>query len=108
MTYYDRQGREMPNRDHDFDGWCAAMRDTYGNPDYRRVAFSDLADSTVSTVWLGIDPLHVAGPPMIFETRVFGGDHDGNAWRWPNECLAICGHDQIVAHLQACHAMGHG
>jgi hypothetical protein len=34
----------------------------------------------ISTVFLGMDH-GFGGPPMIFETMIFGGPHDGEQWR---------------------------
>ncbi|MET4017696.1 hypothetical protein BSZ19_21820 [Bradyrhizobium japonicum] len=43
-----------------------------------RVAFTDFGRSlTVSTVFLGLDHRFVGeGPPLLFETIIFGGEHD--------------------------------
>lgn len=30
----------------------------------------------VSTVFLGIDHQYLEGPPLLFETMIFGGEHD--------------------------------
>jgi hypothetical protein len=54
-------------------------------------------DCDVSTVWLGINHQWFDGPPLIYETLVFGGDHDGEMERYPNRDAALAGHDQMVA-----------
>jgi hypothetical protein len=37
----------------------------------------------VSTVFLGVDHrYHSAGPPLVFETMIFGGEHD----EWQERC----------------------
>lgn len=43
-----------------------------------RVARDCLDNDTVkvSTVFLGIDHAYDEGPPMLFETMIFGGEHD--------------------------------
>jgi len=43
----------------------------------RIVAKTNVADSIVSTVFLGIDHNYSSlGEPVLFETMIFGGDHD--------------------------------
>jgi hypothetical protein len=49
----------------------------FGDIDNRRVAHTDIsADVHVSTVFLGIDHAFSDGPPLLFETMIFGGKHD--------------------------------
>jgi hypothetical protein len=64
-TYYDRSGQPMEMME-----WVRAFEDI----DDRVVDFTLAADGgEVSTVWLGLDHSFGAGPPLIFETMVFGG-----------------------------------
>lgn len=42
----------------------------------RRVAVYEKGDVKVSTVFLGLDHNYGDGPPHIWETMVFGGEHD--------------------------------
>jgi len=43
----------------------------------RHVAQSGVKDGVqVSTVFLGLDHSWGEGPPMLFETMIFGGEHD--------------------------------
>jgi hypothetical protein len=43
----------------------------------RRVAKTTLTNgSRVSTVFLGLDHQYGRGPPVLFETMIFGGEHD--------------------------------
>lgn len=39
-------------------------------------------DARVSTVFLGIDRQLGNGPPVLFETMIFGGEHD----QWQKHC----------------------
>ena len=42
-----------------------------------RVARDEIGDTVVSTVFLGLDHRHFGdGPPVLFETMIFGGQHD--------------------------------
>lgn len=47
----------------------------------RRVAKSMIGDVEVSTVFLGLDHSFGSGPPILFETMIFGGEHDQDQWR---------------------------
>jgi hypothetical protein len=46
----------------------------------------------ISTVFLGLDHSLCGGVPMIFETMVFGGDHDGKQWRCSTWDQAVSQH----------------
>lgn len=57
----------------DFETWALWARQ--GN---RRIAEDQIEPGVcVSTVFLGIDHSHVGPPPILFETMIFGGEHDG-------------------------------
>lgn len=91
--HYDRAGEVID----DVMAWAAL----YEVDDYRRVAFDEVGDAAVSTVWVGLDMRFWPGsPPMIFETMIFGGDHDGAQWRWATEEQARAGHQRVVQRLQ--------
>lgn len=86
--WYDRAGHPISA-----DAWGELHAD-FG---YVVVAKTDAGDGVeVSTVWLGID-YAFEGPPLIFETMIFGGPLDQACWRYPNEVAALAGHDQAVA-----------
>ena len=42
----------------------------------RIVAKDEVGDAKVSTVFLGLDHNWGDGPPVLFETMIFGGEHD--------------------------------
>lgn len=89
MYYYDRNGEPL-----ELMAWAHLMK----NLDYKRVAYTEVGDARVSTVWMGVDHgIFGEGPPLIFETMVFGGKLDQEQWRYSTEVLALAGHDQIVA-----------
>jgi hypothetical protein len=91
--YYDRGGRPI-----DVHRWA----ELYESSNDRRVAADDLPGGVlVSTVFLGIDHnFDPAGPPLIFETMVFGGPYDQETWRYATEAQALATHRQIVAVLR--------
>ena len=48
----------------------------------RHVADDTIGDVRISTVFLGLDHnWNPGGPPLLFETMIFGGDHDGDCER---------------------------
>lgn len=90
MTYYDRAGNPIDT-------------DTFRRmwPVQQRVAFDRIGDVDISTVWLGLDHnFSGEGPPLIFETMVFGGRHDQEQQRYATEQAALFGHSLWVAHIR--------
>ena len=57
-----------------------------------RVGEDEIGEVSVSTVWLGLDHSFGNGPPLIFETMIFGGEHDGEEWRYSTKEQALLGH----------------
>lgn len=51
---------------------------------------------SVSTVFLGLDHSFGEGPPILFETMVFGGEHDGEMERYTSKEAAIEGHKRML------------
>lgn len=62
--------------------------------DDRRVAetFLNGKEIRVSTVFLGVDHSFGEGPPLLFETMIFGGPRDGYQDRYPTWGEAEKGH----------------
>lgn len=91
MTYYDRQGVAISR-----DEWA---RD-FDNDKVKIVKQTRVDDVLVSTVWLGLDHRFSGeGPPLIFETMIFGGDHDGEQWRYATLQQAKDGHARALRRL---------
>ena len=68
----------------------------------RRVAKAfKIGEATVSTVFLAIDHQFGDGPPLLFETMVFGGIHDGYQKRYTTWEEAEKGHAKAVALVKA-------
>ena len=55
-----------------------------------------IGDVKVSTVFLGLDHQFGSGPPLLFETMIFGGDHDQDQWRYATLGQAKTKHFRIV------------
>ncbi len=63
----------------------------------RKVAFTEIGDIRISTVFLGLDHSYGDGPPLWFETMTFGGEHDNEQDRYTTLEEAMRGHDRMVA-----------
>ena len=58
----------------------------------------------VSTIFLGLDHSFGNGPPLLFETRVFGGSMDGDMRRYITRKEAERGHLDMVGMVRAAEA----
>lgn len=66
----------------------------------RCIARDEIHDAVVSTVFLGLDHRFGDGPPLIFETLVFGGHLDGQMDRYSTWDEAATGHLAMLAHVR--------
>lgn len=53
----------------------------------------------VSTVFLGLDHSFGGSKPILWETMIFGGEHDGYQERYSTHDDALSGHDKAIAML---------
>ena len=65
--------------------------------DGRRVGYVEEGDISVSTVFLGMNHNWGDGPPLLFETMIFGGEHDQDQWRHATWDEAVAGHKEACA-----------
>lgn len=56
--------------------------------------------SEVSTCFLGVDYQFGDGPPILFETMVFGGPLDGEQERYSTRAEALEGHGRMVERVR--------
>jgi hypothetical protein len=92
VTFYDRSGREI-----DLERWQLLFHDRR----YQQVAYTEVGDYEISTVWLGIDyGFGHLEKPLIFETMIFG-PHLTNEeqWRYSTEEDATAGHWNAVTQV---------
>jgi hypothetical protein len=90
--YYDRGGFSISQL-----RWTHLFQDK----SYQVVRQTMIGDVMVSTVWLGLDHGHGDGPPIIFETMVFGPKHVfEEQYRYATEADALAEHRKIVAQLR--------
>jgi hypothetical protein len=74
----------------------------------RQTAEDVIGDVRVSTVFLGLDHQWGKGPPLLWETMIFGGEHDDYTDRYASHDEAIAGHARAVALVRGtdCEACG--
>ncbi len=63
----------------------------------RQVAHTEFPGGRVSTVFLGLDHSFGSGPPLLFETMIFGGPEDGYCDRYTTWAEAEVGHAKAVS-----------
>ncbi len=67
----------------------------------RHIALTKVGDAEVSTVFLGSDHnWQRSGPPVLWETLVFGGLLDGEMERYTSREDAVRGHEAMVARVR--------
>lgn len=71
-----------------------------GAKESRIVKQEMVGDSKISTVFLGLDHSFGEGPPLLFETLIFGGPLDGWMWRCSTREQAEEQHRKAVENLQ--------
>lgn len=90
---------------YDWNGVPISMdrwRELFETIEDRQVANTDLGPlGHVSTVWLGLDYSWGSGPPLIFETMVFGGPLDQTMDRYSTVEDAQMGHEFFVLALSS-------
>lgn len=69
----------------------------FKDPDARRVARDRVGVLNVSTVFLGTDHSFGDGPPLLFETMVFGLSDEEPCDRYSTWDEAVAGHAAMVA-----------
>lgn len=68
----------------------------FENREARKIAADTVDDVRVSTVFLGLDHAFGDGPPLLFETMVFGGPHDQWQDRYSTYDEAEAGHKRVL------------
>jgi hypothetical protein len=62
----------------------------------RSLKKTEIGDILISTVFLGLDHQHGDGPPLLWETMIFGGKHDQYQERYSSREEALEGHIRAV------------
>lgn len=80
---------EVP--DQDFLEW-AMVHEVQDNI----VGRTQIEDILVSTIFLGLDQSFMRSKPLLFETMIFGGEHDGYQVRYETW------NEAAIGHVKAC------
>jgi len=73
------------------------LGDSYKDKDARVVASDYVGKIHISTVFLGIDHSFTEGTkPVLWETMIFGGEHDGYQERYTSVVEAMGGHARAL------------
>lgn len=84
--YYILQGKETKEVS-DVIEWAESF-----DRKHMTVDRTEIGEVTVSTVFLGLNHSLLGGPPLLFETMIFGGDHDQYQDRYTTWDEAVEGH----------------
>lgn len=90
--YYVLDENNEPVKETDTNKFCRWIEDKKN----RRIAYTKVGSKAVSTVFLGIDHGFDGGPPVLFETMVFGGKFNEYMKRYCTYNGALEGHDETV------------
>ena len=95
MNCFDRDGHQLP------DDWSDQQihGTQYAGATDSRVGKTQVGTEYVSTVWLSFNHNFGYGPPLIFETRIFGERWDHEMVRYSTELDAMRGHIDAVERL---------
>lgn len=89
VRYYDRNGNEVSFDDADWSN------------EGRLVEHTEIGEVRVSTIHLVFDHrFGTHGPPLIFESMVFGGHLNGERLRYSTEQEARAGHKELVYRVK--------
>lgn len=93
------EGRSSSPQRYSRDGWPMPLREYFAKQMDRRYCLVDFTYGRgwrVSTIWLGMVVSWRNGKPLIFESLVTGGAHDGLQLRYTSEAAARKGHALLV------------
>src|SRR5262245_11987790 len=96
--FYILDGKHRPIKT-DVLTWGRWFEDFFAN---RFVAEKIIGDVRISTVCIVFDHRYFGdGPPLIFETMIFGGEFDQSQWRYSSWDDAVTGHAMAVKKVRA-------
>lgn len=97
---YVLNNEREPVEEPDVLKWGAWLEEAGDNRVVGRTTVAPGVD--VSTVFLGLDHNFAPeGPPLLFETMVFGGSADQSCWRYATWEEAEAGHAAVVKQLSS-------
>jgi hypothetical protein len=92
----DKDGNPVPERN--FLKWAMWLEFSHLSPDKdnRIIAKDYIGEVHISTVFLGLDHGWDGGKPLLWETMIFGGDHDSYQRRYTSREDAEEGHRAAI------------
>ena len=74
----------------------------------RTIAKDDIGNVQISTVFLGFDHRFGPGDPILYETMIFGGEHDQYQDRYCTREEALKGHQEAIDKVTGAKLGGSG
>jgi len=68
--------------------------------DKTHVGNTTIGEARISTVFLGLDHSFGSGPPLWFETMIFGGPLNDECWRYTTYAEAEAGHAVAIEKVK--------
>jgi hypothetical protein len=96
--YILKDGQPVP--EPDVIAWARWMQDF---ENHCRIARTEIGDVHVSTVFLGVNHNFFGHTPILFETMIFGGEHDEYQERYYTLEEAMIGHERAVSLIKGEH-----
>lgn len=99
MDKYILDENGNPQREPDLITWAKWMEENG-----RKLARHEIGRIVISTVFLGSDhrfSLEEAAEPLLWETMIFGGEHDEYQERYSSIEAALKGHNEAVQKVRA-------
>lgn len=92
MAWYILDDEDKPIRStiDDYSKWLQE------NPERKAVKQEHVGDVYISTVFLGLDHSWNEGKPVLWETMIFGGEHDQYMDRYSSVEGALQGHEHAL------------
>jgi len=95
--YYVLDENDQPQPCPELTKWARWM----AKPGRHILGHDKLPTGEISTIFLGINRSFTqAGPPVLWETMVFGGKLDGEQIRYTSKDQALAGHRQMVDRVR--------
>ena len=88
----DSQGNPVQVPYCEYEAWHEAIPEEHSTGVGYTVARDEEGEVTVSTVFLNIDHGYGSDKPALWETMVFGGQHDQDCERYSSQVEAVEGH----------------
>lgn len=70
----------------------------------RRILLDEIGGVKISTVFLGLNHRWGEGPPILFESMIFGGKYDQDMERYETKEQALAGHARMLERVKNEHS----